>query len=209
MYSKQIISKIVFVDGDKYEDSNIGRQSFATAYVGTNKAEYAHMKFTKMFPDIAGSFSYVDKYIGAKELPDLMPELGAMFVCVDNHYFRKVSDEHACSMKNFLLISGGNEMITGNVQTVQMLDGVNLCKLNIRDKHTDVASATPDEDRSGMSCEQLASLPGGGQIILANLMSATLMLGHFMAYVNSPTKRVFYESFFDGMRCEASSREVK
>lgn len=209
MYSKKMIGKITFIDGDKYEEGNIDRQSFATSYIGTNKAEYAHTKFTRMFDDFASSFHYIDRFIGKDDLAKIATDGGAMFCCVDNHFFRKIADEHVSTLKNFLLISAGNEMVTGNVQTVQMLNGENITKHTVRSRHRDVETAEPAEDRSEMSCEQLAALPGGGQIIVANMMAATLMLSHFISFALRADKRDFYESFFDCKTCTVSSRELK
>lgn len=208
MNSKSLIEKVMFVDGDKYEASNVDRQLFAAGYEGMNKAEYAHLKFTSLFPAVAENMTFIPKYLGEPDLEKVMPEGGVLFCCVDNHWFRRIADERCTKMKNFVLISAGNELTNGNVQIVQMLDGVNITKTSVCKKYSGIRTASKDEDRSEMSCEQIQKLPGGGQIVAANMMAATLMLCYFMQYVESPDKRAFFETYFDCMRGEAANREV-
>ena len=45
-------------------------------------------------------------------------------------------------------------------------------------RHPEIAT-TEDGDRSVMSCEELAKLPSGGQVIFTNFMAAALMLSTF------------------------------
>lgn len=207
-FSEGILDEVLFIDGDKYEESNIGRQSFASAYIGTNKAAYAAMKYSKMFPGVKVDF--IDRFIGEEDLhmfEDSDEE--ATFVCVDNNWFRKIIDKHVSRLSNHLLIVSGNDMMTGQVQTVQRRDGINITKHSVCSKHDDIANASSSEDRSAMSCEEIAELPGGGQIIVANMMSATFMLSHFIAYCQNSSRRAFYETYFNATTCEVSSYGVK
>lgn len=207
--SQEILDKVTFMDGDRYEAGNIGRQSFASAYVGTNKAAYSAIKFGKMFPDY--KFDFVDRFIGKADLHEFIKSGAseATFVCVDNHYFRRIIDEHVCGLRDHLLVVSGNDLMTGQVQTHQRVSGANITKHTVCSKHSEVASASSSEDRSGMSCEQLSQLPSGGQVIAANMMSATIMLSHFISFVENRTRRAYYETCFNCTTCEVSSYGVK
>ena len=209
LYGEGIIehSQITFVDGDHYDEGNITRQMFATGFIGTNKAEYTHLKMTKLFPEFESHFSFIPKYLGADDLVKLMTEDGVLFSCVDNHYFRKIADEQAALMGNYLLISAGNGMVDGNVQSVLYQNRVCISKQTLRSKHSDVRDAQPKEDRSKMSCEDIAKIPGGGQIVVANMMAASLMLCHFIA--NWGKVAPFYETYFNCERCGFNTVDIK
>lgn len=189
-------NEVVFVDGDSYEQKNVDRQEFMSSWVGENKARYAHQKHSKMFPELTKRFRFIDEYLGNENINKVMFEGGVMFICVDNYYFRKLADEHAKKMRNFTIISGGNGELDGQVQIVQYCDGVNITKETLCSRHGEIGAATKEGDRSDMSCEQLANLPGGGQIVVANMMSATIMLGYFIDYIHN-NQRKYIETFFD------------
>jgi hypothetical protein len=196
LLSKDILEKVVFIDGDAYEAKNIDRQDFMTSYTGVNKAIYACTKHQKLFENKSECFQYINKYINETDLPSIMVENGVMFICVDNYYFRKIADEYAKNIRNFTIISAGNEMTDGQVQIVQYRDGQNITSHSICSRHEEVASAVKESDRAAMSCEDIAKLPSGGQVIVANMMAATLMLSYFIDYASN-RERTFYETFFD------------
>lgn len=205
--SKALIDKIIFADGDKYDEGNIHRQDFMTSYVGENKAKYSYMKHCSLFPELENKFEYIPKYIGIDNLDRVMHEGGAMFICVDNYYFRKIADDKAKSMNDFILISCGNEYWDGQVQTVQMSDGKNITNETICSRHSEISEATTG-DRSVMTCEEVAALPSGGQIIAANMMAATLALCHFINVIENPAERKFCETFFDTKSVATRNVEV-
>jgi hypothetical protein len=88
-------------------------------------------------------------------------------------FVRKLINERAKELNTITIINGGNEMHTGSVQTFVKIDGVKVSP--------DLEWLSPelhieDGDRSAMSCNELAMLPGGEQTIIANMTTASLML---------------------------------
>jgi molybdopterin/thiamine biosynthesis adenylyltransferase len=198
IHSQQIaFSRIIFADGDSYENKNLDRQEFMTSWIGENKARYAQQKHSKLFPEMAKGFAFMDEYIGADNIENIMVEGGVMFICVDNNYFRKLADEQAKNMNHFTIINGGNGMLDGQVQIVQYQNGKNITKETLTSRHREIGDATKQDDRTAMSCEELAALKGGGQIVVANMVSAAIMLGYFIDYIANNQKRSFYETFFN------------
>ena len=188
---------ILFVDGDAFEDGNVERQDFMPSYSGVNKAQYACLKHQKIFPDSKDTFHFMDKYAGEEDLPRLMPDYGVMFVCVDNYFFRKIVDKYIAGMTYYSVICGGNEMLDGQVQIVQQSEGRNITGQTICSRHKEIEKSSKEDDRASMSCEAIAELPSGGQVIVANMMSATLMLSYFVNYCGNTHERKFFETFFD------------
>lgn len=189
------VGRILFVDGDKYEEHNADRQEFMTGWAGENKARYAHQKHSQLFPDMRDKFKFIDEYVNEDKIDEIFGENTVLFCCVDNYYFRKIADEHASKLVNCALISGGNDLLDGQVQIVQYTGGVNMTKATLCSRHSEIKNADSG-DRSAMTCEELASLPSGGQIVVANMMSATLMIGYFIDYMNN-INRKFMETFFN------------
>ena len=131
-----------------------------------------------------------------------------MMICVDNYYFRKIADKAASKLRNYTIISGGNEKMDGQVQIVHWREGDNETRETLCSRHSEIEFATPNTDRSAMSCDELQNLPGGGQVIVANMMSATLMLCYFIDRVTKAF-RTHYETFFNCETFAMRSVEVR
>ena len=206
LISQNMEFKLTLIDGDKYESGNIDRQDFSTNHIGENKAKYHFIKLQQLFNNKHESFYYIDNYIGEKDLEYIMHEGGYMFICVDNHFFRKIADERILSMENFIIINAGNELMDGNVQIVSVVNGKNITKKSLISRHPELANSN-DGDRSLMSCDELSEMEGGGQIVVSNMMAATLMLTYFMKIIKEPVKS--YETFFDLNTLAMRSVDVK
>ena len=178
--SKKSTAEIVFVDGDKYDQGNVNRQEFAHSRIGVNKARAQLDVYAQKFPQL--EIVAISEYLGDRNVAKIIPEHSVVFCCVDNHVARSVISRHCQRLDNVLLISGGNEETDGNVQAFCRVDGKSLNE-PIEKLHPEILTRN-DGDRSEMSCEQLAALPGGGQVIFANLFSATLMCAMFFTYDN-------------------------
>lgn len=185
--------ELVFVDGDKYEESNTNRQEFILQQIGQNKADAQAFRYSRVYGE-AMDFDAVQEYIGEGNVASVIPENTAVFMCVDNHVCRRIVSKHCQSMQNVILITGGNELVDGNVQIYMKVDGKELFN-PIEKRHPEILTAN-DGDRSAMSCEELAQLPSGGQIIFTNAFAALIMCTMFYNVVVRE-KTEWQEVFFD------------
>lgn len=167
--------KVVLVDGDSYSRENLERQRMSEQDVGLNKAEVQCEKLRRLFPSL--SFAPKSFYLEEKNTSEVIAEGTVTFSCVDNHATRKVLCDAVKRLHNGLLVSGGNDMIDGNVQVFARLKGRN--RTPPIDQYHDEIKYPADRNPATMSCEELAELPSSGQIIFANLTAATLMLNAF------------------------------
>ncbi|MGQ4893375.1 MAG: ThiF family adenylyltransferase [Candidatus Njordarchaeia archaeon] len=191
-------------DGDKYEESNSFRQEFAYSLIGKNKAEAQTILYTKRYGGRINILA-MPKYISKDNIHTLKDKC-VIFSCVDNHVCRKILSNHAKTLSNVLLISGGNELHDGNVQAYYKEEKYEIIP-PIEDRHPEIAT-TDDGDRSQMSCEEIANLPGGGQIIVTNLMAATLMFNLWYIYTHTPTDGEWINEIFFNIKTLKFTRIV-
>jgi len=183
---------LTILDGDTYSESNAARQHFRQP--GSNKAEASAAFLKEFFPTrfIEGRGQFLS--------PDnaflLVREGDIVFSCVDNHATRKTLSDHCGTLKDCLLISGGNEFSDGTVQVYIRRNGVDKTP-PLTHLHPEIE--TP-QDRSPheMGCEELAR-EGEPQLIFANLAVASLMLNAFWLATrqNAQNAPVYSEQFFD------------
>src|ERR1041385_1305333 len=102
--------EFLVIDGDNYEYKNLERQLFDPDLVGQNKAD-ALCSMYKRYPVVP-----IPKFIGAKDLDELIPEYSVVFSAVDNYSIRALLVDHALKLKNIVLINAGNEKSDGGVQ---------------------------------------------------------------------------------------------
>ena len=169
-YGSEIVSKITLVDGDSYEEKNYVRQEFSTF---GNKAEVKAGDLEIQYPDL--DLDVYPAFVNETTLSDVIKEGDTVFLCVDNHKTRMIVNNYCKNLKDVTLISGGNELTDGNVQTYIRRDNVDkspdLCAY-----HPEIANPDdklPDE----MSCEELShSEP---QLYFTNLGVARIMCWSF------------------------------
>lgn len=177
------------VDGDNYEYKNLERQLFDPAFVGQNKADALVAQYDR-YPLIS-----VPKFIGRDDLDDLISERSVVFIGVDNYSLRALLVEHAQKLKNVVLINAGNEKSDGSVQLWVREDGKNMTP-PFTFHHPEITYVSKD-DRSGMTCAEAAQIPGGEQLILANMTAAQLMLHALWRFHSGAWKEGWTESVFD------------
>ena len=97
---------------------------------------------------------------------------------VDNHASRHLADEHAATLRDLTLISGGNDFEDGNLQVYLRRDGRDLTPRLSR-YHPEIARPQ-DRHPAELSCEELMAA-GAPQLLFTNLMVASLMLNAFYA----------------------------
>lgn len=186
--SKSTIESITLVDGDTYEPKNEERQDFDAL---GNKAEVKAQQLSTQFPRV--KFLVSKEFIDTKNVGKLIGEKTIVFLCVDNHKTRKIVSEHCSTLQNIVVISGGNELTDGNVQTFIRKGGADLTP-SLLTYHPEIANPI-DKLPSEMSCEELAS--SSPQLYFANLGVAVFMCWAFYNVMNSKKPITKSEIYFD------------
>lgn len=177
------------VDGDSFESKNLNRQMFDPSFVGINKAEALASMFPQ-YPVIP-----VPKFIGAQDLTRLMEEEALVFIGADNFSIRALIEAQALMMKNVIIINAGNESHDGNVQLWVRRGGKNKTP-RLSYCHPEIKYLN-NEDRSTMTCAEVSQLPGGEQLIIANMAAAQHMLAALWRYHTGTWKTGWTELQFD------------
>lgn len=165
------------IDGDKVEEKNLSRQLFHPASVQMNKARAAVTAFDGMKNIIA-----VPEYLGDSNVDRFITEGSVVLICVDNFPVRAKIEQFCHTLENVVVINGGNEEDTGSCQIWVRENGINVTP-PLSFLHPEINSE--GIDRSELSCQEVAALPGGEQLIIANMASALWMLTALMDYHRS------------------------
>jgi len=168
----------ILADGDNYSESNVERQMFAASKVGNNKAAYQAAAIKSQIGETLYHLWSEPKYLSKKDVEEEVDENTVVFNCADNLAIRKHVEDHIQTLDCAAHICCGNEMTTGQVQISYRLKGKNVTP-SIYERYPELNS--DNDDRAEMSCEEIAELPSGGQVITANMMSASIALSAFMA----------------------------
>lgn len=160
--------EFLIVDGDHFTESNRTRQMFAPEYVGRNKAE-ALADMYRQYPVVS-----IPEYVGEEQLSNLMVENCVVFLGVDNFSVRALVQDQALKMDDIIIINGGNEYHDGSVQLWVREKGKNKTP-PLTFLHNEIQYVA-DDDRSAMTCAQAMEMPGGEQLVIANMRVANHML---------------------------------
>lgn len=192
--------ELVLVDGDEYEVRNATRQAFSR--IG-NKAEVTAEELRAQFPELV--VEATPAYVAAERseahedharltvpISQVVQEGDWVFVCVDNHATRKLISDHAQTLREVRVISGGNDFQDGNVQVFVRKSGNNLFP-PLTAHHPEIREPE-DKPPHAMSCEELAQA-GAPQLIFANFLAAALMAAAFWAELNRQLRAE--ELYFD------------
>lgn len=185
-------SQITVIDGDQYEAKNADRQEFLD--VG-NKAEITAQRMSRDYPGLA--IDSKPEYVTEENVFFMVNSGDVVFLCVDNHATRKLISDHCQSLKDVILISGGNELTDGNVQIYVRKNGHDFAA-PITHLHPEIVNPE-DQNPAHMSCDELAR-SGVPQLIFTNLTAATLMLSAFwmvQEFLTGKGKLVYSEQYFD------------
>jgi molybdopterin/thiamine biosynthesis adenylyltransferase len=183
---------VILIDGDRYEAKNADRQEFLD--VG-NKAEVTVTRMKRDFPDL--SVEARPAYVSDENVFFMINSGDIVLVGVDNHATRKLISDHCSTLKDIVLISGGNELLDGNVQIHVRRDGRNLTP-PITHLHPEIEKPE-DRNPAEMSCEELAA-SGSTQIIFTNLAAAVHMLSAYRMvheFLSGRGELLYSEQFFD------------
>ena len=191
---------ITLIDGDYFEEKNFERQEFFNL---GNKASVKAAELSSRYEKI--KYDNVPYFVDENLLPRVMGEGDTVFLAVDNHKTRKLVSDYAKNLKDITIISGGNDLIDGNVQIYVRKGGEDLTP-SLTDYHPEIENPA-DKLPNEMSCEELQN--SDPQLFFTNLGVATIMC---WSYYNIKNKDLTSsEIYFDinKMRAHSTAREPK
>lgn len=176
-YLKEKSFTVTLVDGDSYELRNQERQSFTQ--IG-NKARVKCTDLRLKFEHIR--FDEFTEYVNEDNISEVIKENDIVFIGVDNHMTRKIiSDYVQASVKDVIVISGGNEYTDGNVQIYIRKEGRDLTP-SLTAYHPEIEKPD-DKSPEDMSCQELEK--SEPQLLFTNLTVATIMCWVFYRLVKT------------------------
>jgi len=168
---------IILVDGDKFESKNKDRQ--IVPIIGVNKADAT----ARYYRELGFELNSYPEYLTKDNIKRIIHEGDVVLVCVDNNATRKMLDISLHGYDELTVISGGNELHDGNVQVVQVKEGMHTTPTMI-ENHPEIGKPT-DKNPNDMSCQELQhSQP---QISVVNAGIADIM------------RRVFFGLHMEGI----------
>ena len=167
---------ITCIDGDTYDSLNRPRQNFANL---GNKARIKMLELKSEYDKYVPSgytldnfaFDCIEEYLSNDNIKGHIVEGDTVFMGVDNHKTRSIVSKHCKNLNDIILISGGNDIVVGNIQIFQKIDGeeitADLCAY-----HPEIENPR-DKAPYELSCEELQE--SAPQLLFTNIMVATLM----------------------------------
>lgn len=188
---------LVLVDGDQFEPSNATRMFFDGF---GNKAEVVARSLLPGFLEPKLDVVVVREYVAPSNISGVVREDDIVLLCLDNHASRKLISDWCGTLKNVVLISGGNDGVEpdkgmrgtyGNVQIYIRENGQGLTP-SLTEFHPEI-DKPEDKPPDKLSCiEKMQSTP---QLLISNLTVATHMLAAFSLYLSDALR--FAELAFD------------
>jgi molybdopterin/thiamine biosynthesis adenylyltransferase len=173
-------ARITLIDGDRFERANASRQAFGRL---GNKAEVKAQELAQEFENL--SLRAAPEFVTPENVSRLIREGDVIFLMVDNHASRKLVSDHAATLPEVTLISGGNDFVDGNVQVYLRREGRDLTP-SLSRYHPEIAQPQ-DRNPAELSCEELMAA-GAPQLLFTNLMVASMMLNAFYAFTRDRVK---------------------
>lgn len=186
--SKRAPKRLILIDGDKYEERNKERQRFQAV---ANKAESIKDWIGPIFSEI--EIEAKPHFVDESNIFVFVKEGDAVFLAVDNHATRKLVSDHAATLSNVLIISGGNELYDGNIQVYERRDNKDITP-PLTWLHPEI-ELPRDRNPAELNCQELAKA-GAPQILTVNSMVASLMLNAFCLWLEERAW-VYNEIYFD------------
>lgn len=186
-------AELEVIDGDTFEESNRPRQQFKDR---GNKADITVATLENDFPNV--EYRSRPVYITESNIDLLIKEGDLVFSCVDNHATRKLLTKHCEGLDNVTLVSGGNELVDGNVQIFRRVDGENYTMPLDNKFHPEILE--PDDENPGDNDEEkeegcIEMQESAPQLLVTNFLVAALMLEAFHHFLMDTLD--YDETFFD------------
>lgn len=181
-------TSLLLCDGDSFSPSNTYRME-VTEF--SNKAEAIGVELLDRCLDVRNfSVRWRNEYVTADNIAEIIQEGDCVLLAVDNHATRKLVGEYCQTLKNVVLISGGNDGVEdgslgtyGNVQVHVREDGQDLTAPITR-FHPEIEN--PQDKAPGeMDCVELAAA-GVPQIALVNHAVASAINSSLMRLMMPP-----------------------
>ena len=198
-----IKSQVGLIDGDIYEEKNKTRQNF-NAY--GPKSTVTMKRLEGRFENIKLTDHPV--YLTKENIKLHIKENTIVLLCVDNHKTRKLISDHAQTLKNVILVNGGNELTDGNIIIAIRKDGEDITLPLVNKYHPELKNPT---DRNPgdkvLGCQALqVSAP---QLVATNFAVAALMLNSMYLIVNNIENLKYNEVNVDIITNQAKSATRK
>ncbi len=172
---------MILVDGDTFEKKNMERQDMRIPDEKEFKADVLTRRVQESFPEL--NVASIPKFI--TEFHSVQPntitvdkailEGDLVFSCVDNHATRLLLSKRMQRFRNGILVSCGNEKVTGNVYRYIRINGIDITR-PVERVHAEIASNAAylhqHMNPGNLSCEERARRPGGEQTLACNQMAA-------------------------------------
>lgn len=168
---------VTLCDGDAFDNGNMSRQNMSPDRTGINKA-YVHTQLlSTMFETAKANVSIIPetRYVTEMNVNEIIEDGDVVVLGIDCMTSRKLIYDYMCEyLDTFLLVIAGNELHDGNVSIVLKVNGT-LLSPDLVEIHPEYAE-DHGKARGEMGCQEIAELPGGGQIITANFTAASSVL---------------------------------
>lgn len=196
-------SALIVVDGDTYEPKNSERQVFA------DLGNKAIVKATELQPFVPQTFVVpVGKWVVAQSADadeegveritpgELLEDGDIVFATVDNFATRVLLFDHARTMDNVDIFTGGNdEALFGTTYHYQRRDGKDVT--DHPGEYNEEFRNPPDRNPGALSCAERAELEGSTQFLATNMAVAAWLLGRMQHLILDGKEDTETEIHFD------------
>lgn len=184
-------SVLMVIDGDSFEEKNLERQDFQGF---GNKALERVEELQPRFPntvmlgvagwvvsndqETSGTIDDGDGESGVVKIrvADLLEDGDVVYAVVDNMSARRIIFDQARQLDNIDVISAGNDDdLFASAYIYRRRDGQDITDHPIV-MHTEEYLHPADRNPGEMSCSERATLEGGHQLLVANVLASTLAL---------------------------------
>jgi hypothetical protein len=184
---------VTLVDGDTFEERNRTRMRFATL---DNKAVALARELAQAFGCGTLTVEPLPEYVTPENVGLIVTEGDVVLMAVDNHATRRLVGRTVETLRDVVLLSGGNDGVApdedqhgtyGNVQIVRREAGV-WATSSLTAFHPEIELAT-DKLPTELGCADLVQR-GAPQLLFTNLAVASAMLNAFYGLLQA---RVAYD----------------
>lgn len=182
-------SRLVLIDGDRFEPGNTGRMVFTTY---DNKAAAIREDLLRFLARSKLTVTAVEEHIDESNMARLIGEEDTVILAVDNHATRKLVSDYCSALHNVCLISGGNDGVEKHADGKQLRGTYGNCQIHVRRAGFDVTPSLceyhpeirepVDHLPTEVNCIEAAA-DSAPQILFANLQTATVILNAFWLYL--------------------------
>ena len=182
LHAQRHAAHVTLVDGDTFEEKNRDRMRFTKL---ENKAVAMARELAVAFGGGPLTIEPVPEYVTPENVRSIVTQGDIVFLAVDNHATRRLIGAALGSLRDVVLLSGGNDGVEadeerhgtyGNVQVVRREAGAWVTNSLTR-FHPEIAEAR-DKLPTEMGCADLVHA-GAPQLLFTNLAVASAMLNAF------------------------------